>query len=109
MFIYISGSVHKTEAIRLACIRVLLCGHTPICPILMCRGMFKDDRLKQKFPTWYQKIVKKSLNDCNAFVYLTESCGCWQTKVERKMVPMEMPMIPFDVMQEWFWKNARKK
>lgn len=108
VLIYMSGSISQTERLRLACIRMLLCGHTPICPILMCKGFFNDDRLR-KSREWFEKIVQDSMKNCKVFVYLTEPCGCWQTKIERSLVPKNISMVPFDIIQEWLWKYAARK
>jgi len=103
MLVYVSGSVNQLERVRLACIRVILYGHTPMCPILMCKGFFSDIRLR-KSQSWFEKIVKETIKNCTVFVYLTEPCGCWQTRMERDLCQKDMPMIPFDVFQEWLWK-----
>ena len=104
MLIYVSGSINHIERLRLACIRIILYGHTPVCPILMCKGFFSDVRLR-KSQRWFEKIVEHALDSCNAFVYLTEPCGCWQTKLERSICPAGIPMVPFDMFQDWLWKK----
>ena len=104
MLIYVSGSIHQIERLRLACIRIILYGHTPICPILMCKGFFGDVRLR-KSQRWFEKIIEQAMANCKAFVYLTEPCGCWQTKLERSICPVGIPMIPFDMFQDWLWKK----
>lgn len=100
MIIYLSGSINQVERLRLACIRIIMYGHTPICPILMTKGFFNDVRLR-KSQRWFKKIIEAAMSSCEAFVYLTEPCGCWQTKMERDLCRKDMQMIPFDVLQEW--------
>jgi len=102
MIVYLSGSTAQIERLRLAYIRIIMYGHTPICPILACRGAFNDVRLR-KSTGWFKKIVEASIASCDVFVYLTEPCGCWQTKMERDCCERDMQMIPFDVFPEWLW------
>jgi hypothetical protein len=108
MKLFLSGHINQIEQLRLACIRLTLSGHIVICPMLMCRGYFNDDRLRQA-KNWYEKVVKHLIQSCECFVYLTEPCGCWQTRMERSLVPKAVPMVPFDVIQEWLWKNVCNK
>jgi hypothetical protein len=105
MIIYVSGPTTQSERLRLACIKIVLHGHTPICPILMCKGFFGDPRLCRS-QRWFEKIVKAEIEKCDAFTYLTEpTAGCWQTKLERSLCPHDVSMVPFDMFQGWVWKK----
>ena len=77
-----SRALRKNRSrLELVCRRVIIAGHVPICPVLMC-GEWRDPRIPRDITWWVRRIYKPIMEDCKIFCMMPMPAGVRSERVK---------------------------